>query len=160
MSSNTTRNYPSCNVMQPKTPPIHFPSPRVAHSRPPYSASSPFIAVRHNTYRLVASNAFSSPTIRRLLPRPNFPLIKAPAGTIESSQCLNTAFMSRGTPSSTTVVTGTNGRSSADAARMPYSCANNSAVPKDADWDLESAPTILTKVWSASSLPSTVLTYI
>lgn len=79
-------------------------------------------------YRLVASMALSNPTIRRLLPRPSLPRIRPAAGISASSQCLKTAFMSRGTPSMTTVVTGINGRSSSETARMPYSCANRRAV--------------------------------
>jgi hypothetical protein len=76
----------------------------------------------------VASIALSSPTILKLLPRPSFPRISPAAGISASSQCRNTAFMSRGTPSMTTVVTGINGRSSSETARMPYSCAKRRAV--------------------------------
>jgi hypothetical protein len=79
-------------------------------------------------YRRVASMALSRPTILRLLPRPSLPRIKPAAGMSESSQCLKTAFMSRGTPSITTVVTGMKGRSSSETARIPYSCAKRRAV--------------------------------
>lgn len=72
-------------------------------------------------YRRVASIALSSPTILKLFPLPNFPRIRPAAGISASSQCLNTAFMSRGTPSMTTVVTGMKGLSSSETAKMPYS---------------------------------------
>lgn len=96
-----------------------------------------------DSYRRVASIALSSPTILRLLPRPNFPRIRPAAGISVSSQCLKTAFISRGTPSMTTVVTGIKGRSSSETARMPYSCAKRSAVEKAWLCVRESAPMML-----------------
>jgi hypothetical protein len=94
-------------------------------------------------YLLVASIALSRPTILRLLPRPNFPLIRPAAGINVSSQCLNTAFMSLGTPSMTTVVTGMNGLSSSETARMLYSCAKRRAVAKAWDCVRDKEPMIL-----------------
>lgn len=94
----------------------------------------------------VARMAFSSPTIFKLLPRLRLPLISSAVGITESFQCLNTAFMSRGTPSRTIVVTGMKGRSSSETARMPYSCANIKAVENAGAWLRASAPTILSAV--------------
>jgi hypothetical protein len=91
----------------------------------------------------VASIALSRPTILKLLPRPSLPRISPAAGINVSSQCLNTAFISRGTPSMTTVVTGMKGRSSSDTARMPYSCAKRRAVEKALLCVRERAPMML-----------------
>ena len=68
---------------------------------------------------LVAAIAAASPTVFKLRPLFGFPAINAPVGRNRSSHCRKAAFMSRGAPSSTTVLTGTNGRSCSDAARMP-----------------------------------------
>jgi hypothetical protein len=102
-------------------------------------------------YLLVASIALSSPTILKLFPRPNLPLIKPAAGINVSSQCLNTAFMSLGTPSMTTVVTGMNGLSSSETARMLYSCAKRRAVAKAWDCVRDRGPMILFQVSTAIS---------
>lgn len=81
--------------------------------------------------------------MRRLLPRFRLPLMSSAVGMSASFQCLKTAFMSRGTPSRTMVVTGMKGRSSSETARMPYSCANIRAVENAGAWLRASAPTIL-----------------
>lgn len=59
--------------------------------------------------------------------------MRAAVDCIWSCQPRKTAFMSRGTPSRTTVETGTNGLSCSEAARMPYSWANRRAVLKACD---------------------------
>jgi hypothetical protein len=55
--------------------------------------------------------------------------------TFASSHFLNTALKSLGTPFSTTVLIGTKGLSSIEAARIPYSWANIKAVWNSAYFD-------------------------
>jgi hypothetical protein len=78
-----------------------------------------FITLYH-LQRVASIAAFNGMT-RRLLPRckPAFWIV---VGVNSSLHVRKTLFMSRGTPSTTTVDTGTNGRSSILAAKMPYSC--------------------------------------
>lgn len=87
-------------------------------------------------YSLNACNACVSgttlklrPLFKPLLPCHSFSLTMV--GLTFSSHFLKQRFRSLGTPSSTTVETGTKGRSSMPAARMAYSCAKLSALAKE-----------------------------
>lgn len=76
-------------------------------------------------YRCIAAKAAANPTTRMLPPRlSGFPAMSLLVGkgvtgpVIGSFHRRKTAFISLGAPSSTTVLTGINGRSSTEAARM------------------------------------------
>lgn len=117
--------------------PIHPPLPKRLPS-PIFLGQSPFLTTS-KFYPLDASNASLNPTTLKLglLPIEFFVLIFLP------SHFLNTIFISLGAPSRTTVLTGTKGRSSSDAARIPYSCAKRRAVWNSEGLVLACAPTRL-----------------
>ena len=105
---------------------------------------------RGGSYALSACSAwFRGITLRlrpRLMPAPVPPVavlagddgpVPTPelgmtVGLSASRHLRKTLFRSRGMPSSTTVETGTNGRSSMPAARIAYSCAKSSALWNEA----------------------------
>ena len=62
---------------------------------------------------------------------------------LRSSHLRNAAFIFLGAPSSTTLLTGMNGLSSREAARMPYSWANISALRNVDDLEVAADPTML-----------------
>lgn len=86
--------------------------------------------------------------LRRPVPPPDGFVI---VGLLASCHLRNTLFMSLGIPSRMTVETGTKGLSSMPAARMANSCANSSALWKEAYCGCARAPTIIYSSKKASS---------
>ena len=109
-------------LFKPKSKPLSISAPlSLPKSKPPHRVQPPYLQRLGCHGRLVASNAAVSGITLKLRPRCRSPDCCLIVGAIPSRHLRNTLLRSFGTPSSTTVVTGTYGRSSIPAARIPYS---------------------------------------